>query len=59
MISLLIAPAIMAGIGLLFGAILAIAQRFLKVDEVPRIEATNEMLPGTNCGGCGRQDECS
>jgi len=51
--SLLVAPAIMVGIGLFFGAILAIAQRYLKVDEDPRIEATNEMLPGTNCGACG------
>jgi len=46
--SLLVAPAIMVGIGLFFGTILAIAQRFLKVDEDPRIEATNELLPGTN-----------
>ena len=52
--SLLTAPAIMVGIGLFFGAVLAIAQRFLKVDEDPRIEATNEMLPGTNCGACGQ-----
>ena len=52
--SLLVAPAIMVGIGLLFGTILAIAQRFLKVDEDPRIEATNELLPGTNCGACGQ-----
>ncbi|MCP4302891.1 MAG: Fe-S cluster protein [Gammaproteobacteria bacterium] len=44
----------MVGIGLLFGTILAIAQRFLKVDEDPRIEATNDMLPGTNCGACGQ-----
>lgn len=51
---LLLAPAIMTGIGLFFGTILAIAQRFLKVDEDPRIEATNEMLPGTNCGACGQ-----
>ncbi len=51
---LLLAPSIMAGIGLFFGAILAIAQRFLKVDEDPRIEATNDMLPGTNCGACGQ-----
>jgi electron transport complex protein RnfB len=51
--SLLLAPAIMVGIGLFFGAILAIAQRFLKVDEDPRIEATNDLLPGTNCGACG------
>jgi RnfABCDGE-type electron transport complex B subunit len=53
MSSVLTAPAIMTGIGLFFGAILAIAQRFLKVDEDPRIEATNDMLPGTNCGACG------
>jgi len=51
--SMLVAPAIMVGIGLFFGTILAIAQRFLKVDEDPRIEATNELLPGTNCGACG------
>lgn len=52
--SLLVAPAIMVGIGLFFGTILAIAQRFLKVDEDPRIEVTNELLPGTNCGACGQ-----
>jgi RnfABCDGE-type electron transport complex B subunit len=52
--SLLVAPAIMVGIGLFFGTVLAIAQRFLKVDEDPRIEATNELLPGTNCGACGQ-----
>lgn len=52
--SLLVAPVIMVGIGLFFGTILAIAQRFLKVDEDPRIEATNELLPGTNCGACGQ-----
>jgi len=52
--SLLVAPAIMVGIGLFFGTVLAIAQRFLKVDEDPRIEATNDLLPGTNCGACGQ-----
>lgn len=52
--SILVAPAIMVGIGLFFGTILAIAQRFLKVDEDPRIEGTNELLPGTNCGACGQ-----
>ena len=52
--SLLTAPAIMTAIGLFFGTVLAVAQRFLRVDEDPRIEATNEMLPGTNCGACGQ-----
>ena len=54
MSNLLTAPAIMTGIGLFFGSILAVAQRFLKVDEDPRIERTNELLPGTNCGACGQ-----
>ena len=52
--NLLTAPAIMTGIGLFFGTVLAVAQRFLRVDEDPRIEATNELLPGTNCGACGQ-----
>ena len=52
--SLLVAPGIMVGIGLFFGTVLAVAQRFLKVDEDPRIEATNALLPGTNCGACGQ-----
>ena len=54
MSSILVAPSIMVGIGLFFGTILAIAQRFLKVEEDPRIETTNELLPGTNCGACGQ-----
>jgi len=52
--SILIAPAIMVGLGLFFGIILAVANRLLKVEEDPRIEETNEMLPGTNCGACGQ-----
>ncbi len=51
--SVLIAPAIMTGLGLFFGVIIAISHRFLKVDEDPRIEGANELLPGTNCGACG------
>ncbi len=54
MSSILIAPTIMAGIGLFFGIILAVSHRLLKVEEDPRIEATNELLPGTNCGACGQ-----
>jgi len=51
--SVLVATSVMVGLGLFFGAILAIAQRYLRVDEDPRIERTNEMLPGNNCGACG------
>ena len=50
MMELLLAPAIMVGIGLFFGIILAVSDRRLAVKEDPRIEGTNELLPGTNCG---------
>lgn len=47
------AAGIMAGLGLFFGTVLAVAYRFLKVAEDPRIEAVESMLPGSNCGACG------
>ncbi len=49
-----VAPAIMTGLGLFFGIILAIAHRFLRVQEDPRIEQVEQLLPGTNCGACGQ-----
>jgi len=54
MSGLLVAPAIMAGLGLFFSVILAVAYRFLKVVEDPRIEETEMLLPGSNCGACGQ-----
>lgn len=48
-----VAAAIMAGLGLFFGTVLALANRFLKVPEDPRIDEVEEMLPGSNCGACG------
>jgi len=39
--------------GLTCGAALALAARFLGVNEDPRIEQVNDALPGANCGGCG------
>ncbi len=49
----LIAPAIMTGIGLVFAVILTVAYRFLRVQEDPRIDETEDLLPGSNCGACG------
>ncbi len=49
----LTAPAIMTGLGLFFGVILAVAYKLLKVEEDPRLAHTEELLPGTNCGACG------
>jgi Na+-translocating ferredoxin:NAD+ oxidoreductase subunit B len=50
----LAAAALLGGLGLLFGVILALADRFLRVEEDPRIDAVIGMLPGTNCGACGQ-----
>lgn len=43
----------MTGICAFFGVGLAIAHRFLRVEEDPRLEILEEMLPGSNCGACG------
>ncbi len=37
----------------LFATLLVLAHSRLHVDEDPRIDAANRMLPGTNCGACG------
>ncbi len=44
---------ILGGLGLVFGALIALAQRKLSVWEDPRLGTLTEMLPGTNCGACG------
>jgi RnfABCDGE-type electron transport complex B subunit len=48
------AAAIMSGLGLFFGTILAVSSRYLRVKEDPRIDEAEEMLPGSNCGACGQ-----
>lgn len=53
MTEILTAAAVMAGLGLFFGIVLALAYRYLRVEEDPRIEVVEEMLPGSNCGACG------
>lgn len=49
----IVAIAIMTGLGIFFGVGLAVAHRFLKVEEDPRLDIVEEMLPGSNCGACG------
>jgi Na+-translocating ferredoxin:NAD+ oxidoreductase RNF subunit RnfB len=48
-----VAVAILGLIGLALGAVIALANRTLKVWEDPRIEVVTGMLPGANCGACG------
>lgn len=43
----------MGGLGALLATALAIANRKLHVEEDPRIEEVEGLLPGTNCGACG------
>lgn len=50
---ILIAAASMGGLGLLFAAGIAIADKKLHVDEDPRVTDIMEVIPGANCGGCG------
>ena len=45
--------ALVAGLGGMFGAILAVAGRKLAVHTDPRIEEITNLLPGANCGSCG------
>ena len=50
---ILIALAILGGMGLIFGLILAIASKVFQVEEDERLAPLTEALPGAPCGGCG------
>lgn len=43
----------MGGLTLALAALLVVAQRLFYVEEDPRIDAVEEMLPHANCGACG------
>ena len=50
---IVIAIAILGGLGLIFGLVLAAASKLFYVETDPRLDQLNECLPGANCGGCG------
>jgi Na+-translocating ferredoxin:NAD+ oxidoreductase subunit B len=50
---LLSALIFMGTLGFILAAVLAFANRKLHVQEDPRIDDVEQMLPGTNCGACG------
>ncbi len=50
---LLYAAAALGGVGIIFGALLALAARFFAVETDPRVDSIREVLPGVNCGACG------
>jgi len=45
---------ILVGLGLFFATVLAVAYKKLRVEEDPRIDQVEEMLPHANCGACGQ-----
>lgn len=51
--AMIAAALIMTGLGTVLGLLLAVADHFLRVDEDPRLERLDELLPGNNCGACG------
>jgi electron transport complex protein RnfB len=52
--AVIISVAILGGLGLLFGSMIAFATKKLFVWEDPRIDEVAGMLPGNNCGACGQ-----
>jgi Na+-translocating ferredoxin:NAD+ oxidoreductase RNF subunit RnfB len=48
------AIALMTGLTLVLGVLLAVAGRTLRVDEDPRLRDVENLLGGSNCGACGR-----
>jgi len=50
---IVIAIAVLGGLGLIFGLVLSAASKVFYVETDPRLDQLNECLPGANCGGCG------
>lgn len=53
MTALIVTASAIGGVGFVCAMALAMAARFLAVEEDPRVEEAVELLPGANCGGCG------
>ncbi len=53
MLTVIYTIAILGGLGLLFGLVLALVSMVFAVEEDPRKEKMNEIMPGANCGACG------
>ena len=51
--TVLYAAIVLFGLVLVFAGLLGFAKEKLKVEQDPRIDEVNEVLPAANCGGCG------
>ena len=54
MVAIWIAVGVVAAVGAVAALALGIADKYLSVQEDPRIGLVTAALPGANCGGCGR-----
>ena len=52
--TILVAVAVCLVIAAVLGLLLAVASKFLHVEQDERIDKVVEMLPGYNCGACGK-----
>lgn len=52
--TILLTIAVMGVLGLLFAVVLYFVAQKFKVEEDPRIDVVESLLPGANCGGCGQ-----
>ena len=48
------AVVVILAIGVVLGLLLAVASKFLKIEQDNRIDKVTELLPGYNCGACGK-----
>ncbi len=53
MTEILLALAVVAGLGLIAAVLLTVASHFLRVKEDERVKMLRARLPGVNCGACG------
>jgi Na+-translocating ferredoxin:NAD+ oxidoreductase subunit B len=44
---------VLGALGILLGIVLSLANQYLTVEEDPRIDAIEKLLPNYNCGACG------
>ncbi len=52
--TILLATLILAGAGLILGLAIGIIYKLFGVPSDPKVELVLELLPGANCGGCGK-----
>ena len=45
--------AVLSGLGLILALLLFLLAKKFKVEEDPRIDEVEKVMPGANCGGCG------